>query len=421
MDAVLTCMVTDNLGPGSLSDQLTGAVGDYLGLAGGIALRERRRAFSLALERLDLDPGTGVVMDPLVPHSYHAALLERGLVPVYADVTDASLCIDPELAEASISRISDHGGPVGAIVTHTTLGFVPDMDALSSLGVPLIEDISEGIGGNTGSQRVGRFGRCVVVAMEPDGVITAGGGSLLLVGSKGDRTALRRKAEALSSEALLPDMNAALGLTQIKEIEKFVARRTEIASVYSRAIMRGRHRSPVQPGEAQNVHLTFPVVIEGSVADVISYARKKGVEVKRAFEASALARYGRKEHEMVAELASTEAGASADTTVPGDAPASRETLPGEEGGPRPGSEPTASAQPTASAKPSELGRAEPSDSGRAQPGAGGPRPQADDHAIVESQFPVARALLLRCLCFPLYPSLTAKEVAAVERVLTTLP
>ena len=339
MDAVLSCMVTDSLGPGSLSDQLTNAVSEYLGLAGGIALRERSRAFALTIDRLALPEGSAVVLDPLVPHAYHAVLCEHGMRPVYVDVLDSSLCIDPALADEAIKRAVEQGEAVGAIVTHTTLGFVPDMEAIAALGVPIIEDVSQGIGANTGEERVGRFGKYVLVGMEPDDVITAGGGSLLLASSKGDRAALRREADMLSSDTLLPDMNAALGLTQIREIEKFIARRAEIASVYSRAIMRGRHRSPVQPGEAENVYLSFPVLVTGSVSEVGAYARKKGVESRRAFEHTVLDRYG----------------------------------------------------------------------------------GAEDDTIASSEFPVARSLVLRCLQFPLYPSLTAKEVSTIERVLTTLP
>lgn len=358
MDAVLSCMVTDSLGPGSLSDQLTGAVGGYLGIAGGIALRERSRAFAMAIDGLSLTAGQGVVLDPLLPFSYHGILRERGLVPLRADVLDSSLCIDPDAAERVMTRFTAGGGVVGALIAHTTLGYVPDMRALGALGVPIIEDVSEGVGANTGEEQMGRFGRFVVVAMEPDGIVTAGGGSLLLAAGRNDRAALRRAAEALPVDALLPDMNAALCLTQIKEIEGFVARRAEIAGTFSRAIMRGRHRVPVQPADAQNVHYTFPVLVEGSVSEILAYSRKKGVEAALAFAGTIIDRVG----QVVTPVDDSDA-----TVDPHD---------------------------------------------------GGMR---TDTPTLLNELPVAHGLLLRCVRFPLYPSLTAKEAALVERVLTTLP
>lgn len=392
MDAVLSCMVTDSLGPGSLSDQLSGAVSDYLGLAGGIALRERARAFAIAVDLLGLDPGSRVLLDPLVPHVYHAVLHELGLVPVYVDVSDDSLCIDAERVHAYVETTRGTEAEPTAIVTHTSLGFVPEMEALAVLGVPIIEDVSEGIGANTGEQRVGRFGRFVIVGMEPQDVITAGGGTLLLATSKGDRTALRRRAEELSSDALLPDMNAALGLTQIREIEKFVARRAEIAAVYARALMRGRHRSPVQPGDAQNVYLSFPVLADGSVSDVVTYAKKKGVEARPAFSAVMLARYGLTERQ-VAERAEEEPEGALATGEGGAGPAT----------------------------PSDGAVVDPAPTPDPSSPAGASRLAVGPPTVAEAGFPVARSLLLRCLVFPLYPSLTAREVATIERVLTTLP
>lgn len=404
MDAVLSCMVTDSLGPGSLSNQLAGAVGDYLGLAGGIALRERARAFAIAVDLLGLDPGSRVLLDPLVPHVYHAVLHELGLVPVYVDVSDDSFCIDAERVDAYIETTRGTEAEPAAIVTHTTLGFVPAMEAIAALGVPVIEDVSEGIGANTGEERVGRFGRFVIVGMEPEDVITAGGGTLLLAASKSDRAALRRRVEELSADALLPDMNAALGLTQIREIERFVARRAEIAGVYARALMRGRHRAPVQPGDAQNVYLSFPVLVEGSVSDVVTYARKKGVEAQQAFSAVMLARYGLTERQIADRV---ELGRAEGDAAPGATAAEREAGPTSgAAGPGPATV-TAGVHAASGPDPSAP--------------AGASILAADPPTVAEADFPVARSLLLRCLVFPLYPSLTAKEIATIERVLTTLP
>ena len=54
-------------------------------------------------------------------------------------------------------------------------------------------------------------------------------------------------------------------------------------------------------------------------------------------------------------------------------------------------------------------------------GENGSSPDQQSLTIVEEEFPNARSLLLRCVQFPLYPALTGKEAALVERVLSTLP
>ena len=355
MDAVLTCMVSDSLGPGALTERLVAAVSEYLGLAGGIALRERGRALGIAIEELGLAAGDRIVLDPLVPHSYHETLIRLGITPVYVDVAPGSVVIDPVAVEREAPNAS-------AVITAGHLGFVPEMERIAAAGLPVIEDISDAFGANTPTSRAGTSGRYTILAMEPDGIITAGGGTLLLTGGRRERASLRRLSELLPPDALLPDMNAALGTTQIREIERFVARRAEIAAVFAKALMRGRHRAVVQSGDSEPVAFTFPVLIEGSVGDVVAYARKKGVEAIGPFADSVLARY-----------------------------AARSAPDGQPDG--------------------QDGDAEAPE--RADP--------LDSHRLVEDDYPVARSMLLRCLRFPLYPSLTSKEVELIERTIVSLP
>ena len=367
MDAVLTCLVSDNLGPGSLTDRRVAAVSEYLNLAGGIALRERARAFSLALDELALEPGSRVVLDPLVPHAYHREIVRRGLIAHYVDVSPGTVVLDA----TAIEQIAEG---VAAIVASCHLGFVPDLERIAALGVPIVEDISDGFGAHTGVKRAGEYGRYVILAMEPDGIITAGGGTLLLTAGKRERAGLRRQAETLPRDTLLPDMNAALGTTQIREIEKFLLRRNEIAAVYSRALMRGRHRGIVQAGDAEPVAFTFPVLVEGAVAEVVSYARKKGVEVEAPFTNSVLDRYANK--------GARNGEARGDDAAGGDFE-------------------------NAGVIDDGIG----ADGMAERPG----------HTLVEDDYPAARSMLLRCIHFPLYPSLSGKEVETIERVIVSLP
>ena len=356
MDAVLSCMVTDRLGPGTIGDDLVGAVSAYLKLPGGIALRERSRALGIALGQLNLEPGSRVILDPLAPKSYHELICSMELVPHYVDTIAGGVTIDPAAVEAAAPEAA-------AVITSTHLGYVPDMERIAATGLPLIEDISHGIGAHTGEQRVGCFGRFVLVGMEPDGIITAGGGTLLLTAIKKERAAIKKLADFLQSDALLPDMNAALGTTQIKEIEKYIARRAEIASVYARAVMRGKHRAIVQSGDAESVWFTFPIVLSGSAADAARYARSKAVETALPFYDSALAVYGTRPEADV----DSPAGAD-EESVDSDGPVSS-VLP----------------------------------------------------SLPSTEFPNANEMVLRCVQFPLYPALTSKEIETVERVLISLP
>jgi dTDP-4-amino-4,6-dideoxygalactose transaminase len=289
MDSVLSCMVSDTIGPDRISKQLVDAVGDVLGRKGGIALREYPRAVRIALERLGLGEGSRVVGSALLPALYTEAFERLGIEFVPADVADTAPVITPETVEEALAATDGTAARADALIADTALGFCPDLEALSGLGIPLIEDVSEGLGAHTGDRRAGTFGRYTIVGLEPDHVITAGGGALVLGAGRKEASGLKTHAGDLPPEVLLPDVNSALGLTQVKELEHFLEKRRELAGRFLRSVSGGRHRVPTQTGDGENVFYTFPLLLESGMSEVVAYARKHDVEAVPAFAGSILA------------------------------------------------------------------------------------------------------------------------------------
>lgn len=327
MDSVLTCMISDNLGPGVISERLVKDVAEYLGVEGGVAFREYRRAICLAFEALGLEKGSKVILTPLCPRVYWEVCGEKEIEVLFADV-------EPETGCIAVDQIDNfEGQEIGAVVAHGNLGFAPNMEALVEYQVPIIEDISHALGANTTTKKLGSYGNYVIVSLEPENIITSGGGVLLLGRGKKEAGVLKRLTETYMPELFLPDFNSALGITQIKTVERFIERRREIAQVFSRAIMQSRHKILIQKGEGENIYYSFPIIIDSGLKDVQTYARKKGIETKPAFTGSIIA-----------------------------------FLPEE-----------------------------------------------------DRKWPASASLFLRCLLFPLYPTLTKPGISQIEKVLTTLP
>jgi dTDP-4-amino-4,6-dideoxygalactose transaminase len=280
MDRVLTCMVSDRLGPGNLNGELVSAVCSYLGLEGGSALASYHTALTVAVESLGLAPGSSVVVSALSPALYLDVIMRLGLIPVVADVDEEMGTIDSQ----DVARLVQQGA--AGLLVHYPLGLIPDVTSLGQLGVPMIEDLSHGVGGYLGEQRCGTFGQVAVVSLEPEAILTAAGGGIVAAPA---RQATRRlDGVSLTTHARLADLNAALALAQIREIEIFIAGRKQIAQVYARALRGSRHRAVLQAGEGENVYSAFPVMLESGMREVRRYARRKGVEAAAAFEGSIL-------------------------------------------------------------------------------------------------------------------------------------
>jgi len=284
MDSVLTCMVSDLLGPGVLSSELASGLASYLGITGGIACTNYHTALGMALDVLGLSSGDKIVFSALSPTLYLDVCKKKGLVPLVADVDEDSGVIVAD------SVRSFQGKSPRALLLHYTLGYIPDMDELSDLGIPLIEDLSQGLGGNWGTRRCGGFGDLVILSLGPASVITSGDGGMVL---SGKREQLRQLRELkATSDSILSNFNASLGLAQLREIEAFISARGEIARVFSRSLMKTRHKTLIQKGEGDNVYYSFPVMLQSSMKEVRQYSRKRDVDTHPAFKDSVVATEG---------------------------------------------------------------------------------------------------------------------------------
>jgi dTDP-4-amino-4,6-dideoxygalactose transaminase len=86
---------------------------------------------------------------------------------------------------------------------------------------------------------------------------------------------------------LLPDMNAALGINQVRELPRFLQKRDEIAAVFREALQRSRHSSLLE--ESACVNSAFPIVVKQGRPEVRRYAERRGIQTEAAFGNAILA------------------------------------------------------------------------------------------------------------------------------------
>ncbi|MDR2494632.1 MAG: DegT/DnrJ/EryC1/StrS family aminotransferase [Spirochaetaceae bacterium] len=281
MDAVLTALVEDKIGPGEQERVLLRTARDFLGFEQCVALRSPAMALALALKTLGLAAGSGVLLSALSPRYYRLVIEDSGLCPRYVDVAPSQACITRRTIEAALSACPN---PPGCILIHHTLGYAPDTEALAETGLPVIEDISQSYGTLAGERIAGSVGALTILGLEEQDMLTAGGGALLFAPRKREGAALRNQGN-LPKEYGLPDMNAALAIVQFRESEKNLAKRKEIAQAYIRSSLRTRHKTLVrQDGESYN-HYAFPLILATGtgVKEVKAYARQKDIPVENAF------------------------------------------------------------------------------------------------------------------------------------------
>lgn len=278
MDLVLSRMVEDAVGPGDYSNRFAKAIKEQFSFEYAIALRSPYTAVQKALKICGLSPGSKVAISALAPSWHLFAVEDAGYVPLVLDVEEDTL-------HPSNKTIASN--EPSAILLFDALGKIPPSSSLQSLGLPIIEDISQIAGNFAESAHSNSFAHFMVWGLENDSPIATGGGALLCTRGKRDSQILRSMEESLPSELKMTDYNAALGVSQLKSVSQMIERRKAIQKILSLQLARTHHTGlKFTESEATPIY-AFPVFAEGSSKEIIEYAQKHGVQAELAFSSSA--------------------------------------------------------------------------------------------------------------------------------------
>ncbi len=294
MDAVLTCMVDEKIGPGELNSKLIQQIKEFIKCDGAVALRSPSLALKYALMALDFEPGKKIMISALAPAWQYQSILSMGYEPLVLDVDETTGVVSTEIVQQGIQE----GGSL--LILHETEGVIPDVQAICQLGLPVIEDISQSAGayvslknedGSVSEEKaqVGTFGVFTILGLEERDVLTAGGGAVLIAPGRREWIVLKHILESVPVTDLLPDINCALAWVQVKEYPRNEATRKEIFSLYQRACLVGRHKMFARESDDGSTASAFPLVLSSSFKDVKQYTAKKDIEIQLAYEGSVIA------------------------------------------------------------------------------------------------------------------------------------
>ncbi len=282
MDSVLSCMVSDHIGPGMYSEQLQDILNQNCGTKSAFLFREYERTLETAFRALGLEEGKEVVLSPLVPDTYLHTLTKLGLTPVFADVNETTAV--PDLDEF-LDKCTEN---TGAVVLRGAFGYHWNLSEWENPGVKVIEDISQSYGSVVSEIPAGATGDLVLMRMEPQDLITTGGGSALMVRTKELKDAVEDVLQLLDETVILSDMNAALGFSMLKDFDKSFELRDEMYELFLSSVRKGKHGFLLGGSGERTVHSSFPVRVKGNRQEIQKYAQKKNVETTLAFRGCCL-------------------------------------------------------------------------------------------------------------------------------------
>jgi perosamine synthetase len=221
----------------------------YFGTRYAVAVANGTSGLHLCMRLAGVHDGSEVITSPFsFVASTNCILYERG-TPVFVDIDEATMNIDPAKVEHAVSERT-----VGILPIHV-FGRPAAMDELCAIAdrhsLTLIEDACEAIGAEYRNRKVGTFGRASVFAFYPNKQLTTGEGAIVTTDDPDWDAGLRTlrnhgrdvmgawlKHERLGFNYRLNEMSAALGVSQISRIDSLLDRRAAVAAMYSERLSR---------------------------------------------------------------------------------------------------------------------------------------------------------------------------------------
>jgi dTDP-4-amino-4,6-dideoxygalactose transaminase len=135
--------------------------GAYCGTRHCIGVANGTEAITIALRALGVGPGDEVVVPSFTFYASVEAVVNAGATPVFCDIDPATFCVTRETVEAAVT------GRTKAIVAVDLFGWLPPLDELRDLGLPLLEDAAQAHGALRDGRRSGTFGDAATFSFFP--------------------------------------------------------------------------------------------------------------------------------------------------------------------------------------------------------------------------------------------------------------
>jgi len=226
---------------GKYTKEFEEAFAKFIGSKYAVAVMNGTAALHVSLRAVGVGPGDEVITTPYTFVATASSIVHQNAIPIFADIDRETFNIDPASVEEKITDKTK------AIIAVHLAGHPAEMDDLMKIaeehGLIVVEDAAQAIGAEYRGRRVGSIGDIAAFSLYVSKNITTGEGGMVTTSSE----EYWRKAqlirhhgqtasyhyEEIGYNYRMTELQAALGLAQIKRIDELNERRKEIAKIYA--------------------------------------------------------------------------------------------------------------------------------------------------------------------------------------------
>jgi perosamine synthetase len=298
--AVVEVLRSDWLTTGPKVAEFEEAFAHQVGATHAVAFSSGTAALHAAVFAAGIGSGDEVVTSPLTFCSTANTVLFQGAKPVFADVSEDTLCLDPDRVERAVTPRTR------ALLPVDYAGHPADLRPLQELadrrGLVVIEDACHAVGATLEGRPVGSIAALTAFSFHPVKHIATGEGGMVttddpelarrlrMFRNHGIDSDPRKRQQAgqwyyemteLGYNYRLPDLLCALGLSQLRKLDAGLARRRAIAAAYEERLadLPELRLPSVRPDVEPAWHL-YPVRVAGIDREKVFRAlRAEGIGV----------------------------------------------------------------------------------------------------------------------------------------------
>jgi dTDP-4-amino-4,6-dideoxygalactose transaminase len=282
IEAVTETLRSGWLTTGPRAAELERRVAEMVGVKHAVAVSSGTAAIHLALVAFGIGPDDEVITSPITWPATANVVVHAGARPVFVDVRDSDLNIDPaEVVKAVTPRTK-------AILPVDLAGQPADLDPLLELGVPVVEDAAHAIGAQYRGRPIGSVAQATCFSLYATKNVAAGEGGVVttddddVAGALQELRLMRRGDGSLYDvrvagfKANLSDVLAAIALCQLDKLDAHTEIRRRHVQAYDAALEELPGLTPLarDPSDRHALHLyVIRVEAERAGADRDAYQR----------------------------------------------------------------------------------------------------------------------------------------------------
>lgn len=250
IEAVAQVLRSPLITQGPVVDAFAEAVAGYCGARFAVPFSSGTAALHAACAVAGLGPGDEAITTPLTFVATANAIVYCGATPVLADIREDTLTLDPlEVRRKLTSKTR-------AILPVDFAGHPSNADEIRDIarenGLVVIEDAAHALGARYKGRKVGTLADMTAFSFHPVKQITTGEGGMILTDRPDFYQKLKRfqhhgimrdvgetawpyEISEIGHNYRITDFQCALGLSQLKKLDRFITRRLEIAKRYHEA------------------------------------------------------------------------------------------------------------------------------------------------------------------------------------------